>query len=70
MQELRAAKKTSEGRAELRQRVPVEHALAHIANRQGRRARYCGVTKNIFDLCRYAVVENLFAAERLQSRAA
>ena len=68
-QELAARKTTSEGRAELRQRVPVEHSLAHICNRQGRRARYIGVDKNIFDLCRYAVIENCFAAARMKRAA-
>jgi hypothetical protein len=62
---LRAARKTSEGRARLRQRVAVEHGLAHICARQGRAARYVGVDKNVFDLCRYAVIENLFVADRL-----
>ena len=69
LQDLTVRKATSEGRAELRERVPVEHSLAHICNRQGRRARYLGTEKNIFDLCRYAVVENCFAADRLQRAA-
>lgn len=70
LQKLVAAKQTPEGRAALRERVPVEHALAHICNRQGRRARYRGVQKNIFDLCRYAVIENLFVADRAERAAA
>lgn len=70
MQHLTEAKKTSEGRAELRERVTVEHSLAHICNRQGRRARYVGVEKNVFDLCRYAFVENCFAADRWERAAA
>ena len=69
MQRLTADKKTSAGRAELRERVTVEHSLAHICNRQGRRARYVGVEKNVFDLCRYAFVENCFAADRLERAA-
>ncbi len=69
-QELAARKTTPEGRAELRERVPVEHSLAHICNRRGRRARYIGVDKNIFDLCRYAVIENCFAADRMERAAA
>jgi hypothetical protein len=69
MQQLTAEKKTSEGREELRKRVPVEHSLAHICNRQGRRARYIGVEKNILDLCRYAFVENCFAADRMERAA-
>lgn len=70
MQKLTAAKLTPEGRAELRKRVPVEHSLAHICYRQGRRARYVGIDKNVFDLCRYAVIENCFAADRLERAAA
>lgn len=69
LQDLTRRKATPEGRAELRERVPVEHSLAHICNRQGRRARYVGVDKNIFDLCRYAVIENCFAADRLERAA-
>jgi hypothetical protein len=69
-QDLLAKKQTSEGRAELRKRVPVEHSLAHICNRQGRRARYVGIEKNVFDLCRYAFIENCFATDRMERRAA
>lgn len=69
LQELAVRKKTPEGRKELRERVTVEHSLAHICNRQGRAARYVGVEKNIFDLCRYAVVENCFAADRMERAA-
>lgn len=69
-QDLAKRKATTEGRAELRERVPVEHSLAHICNRQGRRARYIGIEKNIFDLCRYAVIENCFAADRMERAAA
>jgi len=69
LQDLADRKATSEGRAELRQRVPVEHSLAHICSRQGRRARYIGIDKNIFDLCRYAVIENCFAADRMERAA-
>src|SRR6202042_2491276 len=38
--ELRQRQQTPAGRAHLRERVQVEHALAHIGHRQGRRARY------------------------------
>lgn len=38
--ELRAAQQTPQGRARLRQRVTVEHTLAHLGRWQGRRARY------------------------------
>lgn len=52
------------GRARLRERVAVEHRLAHIASRQGPRARYRGVRKNTFDLRRAAALQNLEAAHR------
>jgi hypothetical protein len=42
----------------------VEHALAHIAARKGRRARYLGVRKNLFDLRRAAAIQNLEAMYR------
>src|SRR5882724_7782633 len=40
--ELRQRQKTPAGRAELRERVAVEHALTHVGRWQGRRARYRG----------------------------
>jgi transposase len=43
----------------VRERVGVEHDLAHIGHWQGDRARYCGKRKNLFDLRRCAVVNNL-----------
>jgi hypothetical protein len=55
----RQAIKTSQGRAELRQRVGVEHRLAHIVYRQGPRARYLGVRNNLYDLRRAATIQNL-----------
>src|SRR5947207_505217 len=51
---LRRLQTTRAGRAKLRERVGVEHQLAHIANRQGPRARYRTVRKNTFDLRRLA----------------
>jgi Transposase DDE domain/Transposase domain (DUF772) len=62
--ELRAAQQTPHGRAKLRQRVKVEHALAHVGRWQGRRARYLGRRKNLFDLRRVAVVHNLHVIAR------
>ena len=64
LQELRRRQLTAHGRAKLRERVPVEHALAHIGHWQGNRARYCGARKNLFDLRRCAVVHNLHAMQR------
>ena len=62
--ELRQRQQTPEGRAELRERVAVEHALAHVGHWQGRRARYLGTRKNLFDLRRVAVVHNLHVIAR------
>jgi hypothetical protein len=58
------------GRATLRCRTAVEHALAHIAARKGHRARYIGVRRNLFDLRRAAAIQNLEAVHREFSRAA
>ncbi|WP_163784524.1 IS1182 family transposase [Myxococcus vastator] len=63
---LRSRLKTRAGRAQLRERVGVEHHLAHLANRQGPKARYCGTRRNLFDLRRLAVVQNLEVAARYQ----
>ena len=52
------------GRKRLRERVKVEHVLAHLSRKQGRRARYLGVRKNVFDLRRHAAVVNLEAINR------
>jgi transposase len=62
--ELRHRQHTPEGRARLRERVQVEHALAHVGHWQGRRARYLGTRKNLFDLRRVAVVHNLHVIAR------
>ena len=62
--ELRERQHTPEGRAELRERVAVEHALARVGHWQGRRARYLGTRKNLFDLRRVAVVHNLHVIAR------
>jgi len=68
--QLRATAKTPEGRAELRTRVAVEHRLAAVHNRQGDRARYRSIRKNLFDLRRHAAINNLAVADHLLSRAA
>jgi len=62
--ELRQRQQTPDGRAKLRERVAVEHALAHVGHWQGRRARYLGTRKNLFDLRRVAVVHNLHIIAR------
>ena len=56
---LRALQSTRAGRAKLRERVGVEHRLAHLSNRQGPQARYRGTRKNTFDLRRLGAVQNL-----------
>jgi hypothetical protein len=56
---LRKLQASRRGRAKLRERVGVEHRLAHLANRQGPRARYRGARKNTFDLRRLAAIQNL-----------
>lgn len=60
---LRLAIATPSGRERLRERVPIEHRLAHHARKQGHRARYKGLRKNVFDSRRHAATLNL---EQLQ----
>jgi hypothetical protein len=64
--ELRERQQTPQGRIKLRERVAVEHTLAHVGQWQGRRARYRGLRKNLFDLRRCAVVHNLHVLARSQ----
>jgi hypothetical protein len=66
----RKLQQTSSGRATFRQRVAVEHSLAHIAARKGDNARYIGVRKNLFDLRRSSAIQNLEEAQRMYRRAA
>jgi hypothetical protein len=61
---LRKLQQTNAGRARLRERVAIEHRLAHVTRRQGRRARYLGARKNLFALRRAAVVHNLQVLQR------
>jgi hypothetical protein len=61
----RKLQQTGPGRALLRRRTAVEHALAHIAARKGLRARYLGVRRNLFDLRRSAAIQNLENIHRL-----
>lgn len=55
---------TKRGRARLRERVAIEHSLAHLSRRQGRRARYRGTRKNLLDVRRTAVIQNLETVQR------
>lgn len=65
--ELRAARRTVEGRQALRQRTAVEHTLARFDQIQGKRARYKGARKNTLDLRRTAAVNNLQHIARVQA---
>ena len=61
---LRRLAHTRAGRARLRERVPVEHALSHAGRRQGRRARYRGVRNNVYDWRRASTLTNLETIQR------
>lgn len=61
---LRKQLATPSGRERLRRRAKVEHRLAHLARRSGRRARYLGCRKNLFALRRAAAVQNLETISR------
>ncbi len=63
--ELRQRQTTAAGRGKLRERVSVEHTLAHIGQWQGARARYLGSRKNLLDLGRMALVHNLHVIARM-----
>ncbi|MEG5176339.1 IS1182 family transposase [Microcoleus sp. B3-D7] len=65
LQELRERQTTVIGRQKLRERVSVEHSLAHIGQWQGTQARYLGLRKNLFDMRRMAVVHNLHVLARM-----
>lgn len=67
-QALRARQATPEGRAKLRERVGVEHTLAHLGAWQGKQARYRTLRKNLFDLRRMAVIHNLHVLARMSQR--
>jgi hypothetical protein len=67
---LRKLQVTAAGREQLRERVAVEHSLAHIAARKGARARYLGVRKNLFDLRRSGAIQNLEALHHIHREAA
>jgi Transposase DDE domain/Transposase domain (DUF772) len=68
-QRLRQEVGTREGRERLRHRTTVEHGLAHIGSRQGRRARYLGIRKNLYDLRRAAAIQNLELTQRCEDTA-
>lgn len=68
-QRLLRAVRSKVGRQRLRERVPVEHRHAHLAQKQGPRARYRNIRNNTFDVRRHAAVLNLEVAHQ-QARAA
>ncbi len=61
---LRRLQATRSGRLRRRERVPVEHQLAHLGQSQGPRARYRGIRKNFFDLRRLCALQNLETIHR------
>ncbi|MEM9692080.1 MAG: IS1182 family transposase [Myxococcota bacterium] len=69
-QKYRKLQKSPTGRAALRERVAVEHSLAHVASRKGDKARYRGTRRNLFDLRRASAIQNLEALHRIQKEAA
>ena len=69
LQRLEQLPSSAEGRAQLRERVDVEHGLAHIAQRQGNKARYNGTRKNTYHLRIVAAIQNLERAQRIEPSA-
>jgi hypothetical protein len=61
---LRKLQASPKGRQRLRERVGIEHHLAHLSARQGPKARYRGCRKNLFDLRRAAAIQNLETIHR------
>lgn len=61
---LRKLQSSPAGRSRLRERVGVEHRLAHIQQRKGDKARYIGARKNEYDLRRAAAIQNLETVQR------
>jgi len=69
-QQMSAELATPEGRADRRERVLVEHALARLGAVQGTRARYRGLAKNQTHAEACAAVANLYVLGRLFAEAA
>lgn len=63
-QQLRDRQATPEGRAELRQRTAVEHAISRQVSVQGRKARYRGGRKNLLATRMGATIVNMFSLHR------
>lgn len=64
-QRLRKLQASPKGRERLRERVAIEHHLAHLSARQGPKARYRGCRKNLFDLRRASAIQNLETNQRM-----
>lgn len=64
-QELRVVESTKESRQDLRERVGVEHSLAHISQRRGNKSRYNRARKSLFELRIVGAIQNL---ERIQTQ--
>lgn len=64
---LRKMQASRKGRERLRERVGIEHHLAHLSARQGPKARYKGCRKNLFDLRRAAAIQNLETNQRMMA---
>ena len=62
--------KSKAGRKRLRARIPVEHRLAHLKQKQGDQARYLGERANLFDLRRTTAVLNLEVIQHVLATAA
>jgi len=62
-QRFRKLVRTEKGPDARRERVQGEHRLAHLAAKQGPRARYTGERGNLFDLRRHAAMLNLEVIE-------
>jgi hypothetical protein len=69
-QRLRKLAASPSGRERLRERVGIEHNLAHLSYRQGSRARYRGTRKNLYDVRRAAALQNLETVQRQLERKA
>ncbi len=70
LQRLQAAQRTPAGRAKLRERVAIEHTLAHVLTYQPHKARYRGTRRNTSALLRAAAIVNLQTIDRMGRAAA
>ena len=69
LQRRRALPTTGTGRAALRERVAVEHGLAHVSQRQGTRARYNGTRKTTCHRRLVSAIQNVERAQALSEQA-